>query len=61
MSENTKSSSDSPSENRGTEDNPGEVESVKAQSPEEIIVAVQRALQGFFYEYQWSSPLPPPR
>lgn len=31
MSENPKNSSDSPSENGGSEDNPGEVESVKAQ------------------------------
>lgn len=60
MSENPKSSSDSPSEDGGSEDNPSEVESVKAQPPEEIVVAVQRALQGFFYESQWSGPLPPP-
>ena len=60
MLENPKNSSNSPSENGGSEDNPGEVESVKAQPSEEIVVALRRALQGFFYEYQWSGPLPPP-
>jgi uncharacterized membrane protein len=60
MSESLKNSSDCPSENGGSEDNPGEVEPVGDQSSEEIVVAVQRALQGFFYEYQWSGPLPPP-
>ena len=60
MLENPTNSSDCPSENGGSEDNPGEVESTKPQPSEEIVVAVQRALQGFFYEYQWSGPLPPP-